>query len=174
MTLKGLFLKNNWKEVERKLNILLPEDELSFIPLYKKLFFKIRNTRPALFNRNKMTIHVDWMEEDSLNQEGFYAVSASTGELYKEMPDFKYLGEKAQNECANEQVRYSCFLTPLKHLVYKFISQETLENLNQIDIIIHIMNEISFVGFSEKARKNKIKDLKKKVKEIKKYNNNYS
>jgi len=141
-------IKNNaWLSIELTLLELYP-DEKKNIAGYQKMFNKLQLLNPT---PSSITIVVNW-ETDDFDNTKYVDVSG------------KYENPKTEEEKFSQALEF----TPWSEWLAMEIATESLQNFNELEIIVHCLYEMTFVGFEEEEIQEKIQNIEAEAEKYKK------
>lgn len=156
MKLKELILKYEWNQVENTYKKLYPDYERYIVGI-SKAFNELKKISKKKLIETEFSIVVEFVEKSELSDESFYIVSG--------------------NKIGSEDI-YSLAYTEWQ----EWLNMEIKEtNLNESEILSHILWEMTFLGFSNKLVKKRIKNFfrnlkkehKRNIKESEKFFENF-
>lgn len=142
MTLKQILKGYTWLNISLKLIELYPEeDENRNLPRYEVVLEKLRYMIPEV---SDIMLNITW-QHDELENENYVDVS----------------GKDLNSDHSQPIVTDSCAIefTPWSQWLGMEISENTLENFSELEIICHSLYEMTFVGFEEESIQNEIKRI---------------
>lgn len=137
-----------WKDVKRAIKYYYPDDKNDYQPVFESL--KTRKTK-------KIT--------------DFKLVIETFGMFYYDLCDVNDCGYGISFRKKGEKYRTSVSFAPWGDVINTPIDSETLEHHTPVDIVAHVLWEITFYGNEkdmEKARKEIFSSAKKAIKDINK------
>lgn len=156
ITIRDLAKHLDWKDVKRAIKYHYPNDRNDYEPVFKFLQ-TVTKYRGKKLEKN-----------DELILRAFYYKSA---ELLKHKPTAKYIVEESYYDIATK--KYSLSFRPWRVVASIPIDRKTLEAYTPVDIIAHLIWEITFYGNEEEMTAT-AKELDKTVEKIKKNPEKYA
>jgi hypothetical protein len=135
-----LFAKYDWDAVKHKLYYQYP-DQKKNIQGYKEAFFELKEA--ATYIENDSLIAIEYIKEDD---EGYH-------DVYSLKPD--------------DETRYALDFVDWREVLGMSIEPTTLEEYYELDIIAHLLFEITFYGYSNEKVVAKGEELYSIVDEVK-------
>ena len=146
MTLSNLIQSNEWLSVELTMLSLYPDQKES-IEAYKQIFEMLKDRTPA---NTETEIILQQCYDDENGEESYIDVSGRDPNAGKdELTD-----------------RLAIEFTPWNEWLGMTISNETLADFNELEIISHCLFEMTFVSFDEKEIQEYLESLNKTAEEF--------
>jgi hypothetical protein len=150
MKFKDLIKSNNWLSVELTLLNLYP-DQSGMIDDYKTVFESLLNLEP---HDNAMKIVLNEYDCD-LEDEGEIKTYVDVS------------GQEDEKDENGNKISYAIEFSEWNKWLGMGISQETLLNFSELEIIVHCLYEMTFIGFDEEEIQKERKSLDQTFEEIK-------
>lgn len=131
MTFYELIAKHNWEDIRAILLLLYPDEEKNLVG-YGEAFIELRNTAPT---SSDMAIHIEREGEP----EGV------DGDSYEDVFALKF----------DDKERYALDFVVWAQVLAMPISKKTLREYTELEIVSHLLFELTFYGYSSEAVKEK-------------------
>jgi hypothetical protein len=146
MRFKELLSKFTWDQVKDKMIELYPDQE-NTIDGYMDVFLKLNAIEPE---DNDMRIYVH-MQSDILEEEPpFPCVSGRNGKLNRDTSPERLVKEENKEWLDSETV-YAIEFEPWSQWLGMEIDNESYKDFTELEIVIHALWELTFMGFSEES-----------------------
>lgn len=146
MTLNELIQSNSWLSIEMILLKLYPGEEVNRFA-YLDVFEELLYMNPENSEIEIVVAH----QIDDFDGEEYVDVSGS------------YRNPKSEEEEFSEALEF----TPWNQWLGMEISQESLEDFTELEIIAHCLFEMTFVGFEEEVIQEEMESIQKSIEDFK-------
>lgn len=147
ITFSRIIKRNHWLSVKLTMLQLYPDQEQNIVA-YELIFGQLREMDPA---ETQMQIVISEYPGDE------------PGEIYYDVSGEKLIPDD-DDESPNS---YAIEFTPWNEWLGMNISESTLRDFNELEIISHCLYEMTFMGYDEKVIQDELSSLKTTVDEIK-------
>lgn len=150
----------------QRMCVIYPEDK-GHKESYEKVYQDILNITPV---ESEYRISIEFVnEEQSLGGNEYWAVSGVNDTCFKDIPESEG-GVPEDHEAANKQVRYAIEFEPRAKWAGMVIDAVTVCEMPTIDIAVHCLWEMTFMGFEEGKVTEQAEIIKKRADDAKDMN----
>lgn len=142
MTLKNIIKNYSWLNIEQKLLELYPDEkDNGNLPLYEEVFEKLRFMTPE---NSDIMLNLSW-QHDAFDGKNYVDVSGKDLSRSKSLPI-------ETDACAIE-------FTPWNKWLGMEITDNTLKDFTELEILCHSLYEMTFFDFDEDSIQNEVKRI---------------